>query len=34
MVGTELFGALRILRPEAIAIMISGHATVDEAFPP
>jgi two-component system response regulator HydG len=31
MVGTELFGALRILRPEAIAIMISGHATVDEA---
>ncbi len=32
MVGTELFGALRILRPEAIAIMISGHATVDEAI--
>ncbi len=31
MVGTELFGALRILRPEAIAIMISGTATVDEA---
>jgi two-component system response regulator HydG len=31
MTGTELFGALRILRPEAIAIMISGHATVDEA---
>ncbi len=31
MVGTELFGALRILRPEAIAIMISGRATVDEA---
>ncbi len=31
MEGTELFGALRILRPEAIAIMISGHATVDEA---
>jgi DNA-binding NtrC family response regulator len=31
MVGTELFEALRILRPEAIAIMISGHATVDEA---
>ncbi len=31
MAGTELFGALRILRPEAIAIMISGHATVDEA---
>jgi two-component system response regulator HydG len=31
MSGTELFGALRILRPEAIAIMISGHATVDEA---
>jgi len=31
MNGTELFGALRILRPEAIAIMISGHATVDEA---
>ena len=31
MVGTELFGALRILQPEAIAIMISGHATVDEA---
>ncbi len=32
MMGTELFGALRILRPEAIAIMISGHATVDEAI--
>jgi two-component system, NtrC family, response regulator HydG len=32
MEGTELFGALRILRPEAIAIMISGHATVDEAI--
>ncbi len=32
MSGTELFGALRILRPEAIAIMISGHATVDEAI--
>jgi len=32
MTGTELFGALRILRPEAIAIMISGHATVDEAI--
>jgi DNA-binding NtrC family response regulator len=31
MTGTELFGALRLLRPEAIAIMISGHATVDEA---
>ncbi len=31
MNGTELFGALRILRPEAIAIMISGAATVDEA---
>jgi len=31
MEGTELFGALRILRPEAIAIMISGHATVEEA---
>jgi two-component system response regulator HydG len=31
MEGTELFGALRILRPEAIAIMISGHATVGEA---
>jgi DNA-binding NtrC family response regulator len=31
MTGTELFGALRILRPEAIAIMISGAATVDEA---
>ncbi len=31
MEGTELFGALRILRPEAIAVMISGHATVDEA---
>jgi DNA-binding NtrC family response regulator len=31
MEGTELFGVLRILRPEAIAIMISGHATVDEA---
>jgi DNA-binding NtrC family response regulator len=31
MSGTELFGALRILRPEAIAIMISGAATVDEA---
>jgi len=31
MSGTELFGALRILRPEAIAIMISGRATVDEA---
>jgi len=31
MEGTELFGALRILRPEAIAIMISGLATVDEA---
>ena len=32
MEGTELFGALRILRPEAIAVMISGHATVDEAI--
>src|SRR4030065_2643365 len=31
MEGTELFGALRILRPETIAIMISGAATVDEA---
>jgi DNA-binding NtrC family response regulator len=31
MSGTELFGALRILRPEAISIMISGRATVDEA---
>ena len=31
MSGTELFGALRILRPETIAIMISGAATVDEA---
>jgi two-component system response regulator HydG len=31
MEGTELFEALRILRPEAIAVMISGHATVDEA---
>ncbi len=31
MEGTELFGALRILRPETMAIMISGHATVDEA---
>ena len=31
MSGTELFGALRILRPEAIAIMISGAATVNEA---
>jgi two-component system response regulator HydG len=32
MVGTELFQILRLLRPEAIAIMISGHATVDEAI--
>jgi DNA-binding NtrC family response regulator len=31
MEGTALFEALRILRPEAMAIMISGHATVDEA---
>jgi DNA-binding NtrC family response regulator len=31
MSGTELFGALRLLRPEAIAIMISGAATVGEA---
>jgi two-component system, NtrC family, response regulator HydG len=31
MSGTELFGALRLLRPEAMAIMISGHATVEEA---
>ena len=31
MVGTELFQILRLLRPEAMAIMISGHATVDEA---
>jgi DNA-binding NtrC family response regulator len=31
MEGTELFGALRLLRPEAVAVMISGHATVDEA---
>ena len=29
MEGTELFGALRILRPEAMAVMISGAATVD-----
>jgi two-component system response regulator HydG len=29
--GTELFGALRLLRPEAMAVMISGHATVEEA---
>ncbi len=31
MQGTELFEALRILRPEAMAIMISARATVDEA---
>ena len=31
MEGTELFSALRIIRPEAIAIMISGHATVNDA---
>jgi two-component system, NtrC family, response regulator HydG len=31
MEGTDLFEALRILRPAAMAIMISGHATVDEA---
>jgi two-component system response regulator HydG len=31
MEGTELFEALRIIRPQAIAIMISGHATVTEA---
>jgi DNA-binding NtrC family response regulator len=31
MEGTELFEALRIIRPEAIAIMISGHATVNDA---
>ena len=31
MEGTDLFEALRILRPEAIAIMISGAATVNDA---
>ncbi len=31
MEGTHLFEALRIIRPEAIAIMISGHATVNDA---
>ncbi|MBM4286449.1 MAG: sigma-54-dependent Fis family transcriptional regulator [Deltaproteobacteria bacterium] len=31
MEGTDLFEALRILRPDALAVMISGHATVDEA---
>lgn len=31
MSGTELFGALRLLRPEAMAVMISGRATVEEA---
>jgi DNA-binding NtrC family response regulator len=31
MEGTELFEALRIIRPEAIAIMISGAATVNDA---
>ncbi len=31
MEGTELFGALRLLRPGALAVMISGHATVEEA---
>jgi two-component system response regulator HydG len=29
--GTDLFEALRIIRPEAIAIMISGAATVNDA---
>src|SRR6056297_3179890 len=31
MEGTDLFEALRIIRPDAIAIMISGMATVDDA---
>ncbi len=31
MEGTDLFAALRIIRPEAIAIMISGMATVNDA---
>jgi DNA-binding NtrC family response regulator len=31
MEGTDLFEALRIIRPEAIAIMISGLATVNDA---
>lgn len=31
MEGTELFSILRLLRPEAMAVMISGHATVTEA---
>jgi DNA-binding NtrC family response regulator len=31
MEGTDLFEALRIIRPEAIAIMISGAATVNDA---
>ncbi len=31
MDGTDLFAALRIIRPEAIAIMISGLATVNDA---
>ena len=31
MEGTNLFEALRIIRPEAIAIMISGAATVNDA---
>ncbi len=31
MEGTDLFEALRIIRPDAIAIMISGLATVDDA---
>ncbi len=31
MEGTDLFEALRIIRPEAMAIMISGAATVTEA---
>jgi DNA-binding NtrC family response regulator len=32
MEGTDLFEALRIIRPEAIAIMISGAATVNDAI--
>jgi two-component system response regulator HydG len=31
MEGTDLFEAMRIIRPEAIAIMISGAATVNDA---
>jgi DNA-binding NtrC family response regulator len=31
MEGTELFAILRLLRPQAMAVMISGHATVEEA---